>query len=76
MTAERLLHLHVAVQRDSNPIRGTLSDSHEVIAFDGWLELMSAFDTARERPAGAAEACERQPDAPPTRRPSRCFGNR
>jgi hypothetical protein len=44
------LHLEVAVQRDSEPIRGTLDDGLvPTIEFTGWLELMSAFDTARAR---------------------------
>lgn len=44
------IHLRVAVERDHEPIRGTLADSagttHE---FTGWLELMSAFDHARQK---------------------------
>jgi hypothetical protein len=44
------LHLKVAVERDSEPIRGTLDDGLvTTIEFTGWLELMSAFDTVRAR---------------------------
>ncbi len=44
------LHLEVAVKQDSDPIRGTLDDgAGTTIEFTGWLELMSAFDTARAR---------------------------
>jgi len=44
------LHLEVAVKQDSDPIRGTLDDGvGTTIEFTGWLELMSAFDTARAR---------------------------
>lgn len=42
------IQLHVAVARDSDPIRGTLDNGAGTqIDFTGWLELMSAFDTAR-----------------------------
>ena len=45
------LLLQVAVERDSEPIRGTLHHGDcTTIAFTGWLELMSAFDTVRARP--------------------------
>lgn len=49
------VHLDVAVDPDSEPIRGTLDDGRgATIEFSGWLELMSAFDTARARASGAA----------------------
>lgn len=49
------LHLAVAVEQHGEPIRGTLDDGAGTrIEFTGWLELMSAFDTARARAAGAA----------------------
>ncbi len=50
MTDEQLLHLEVALERGSEPIHGVLSDGvGTTIEFTGWLELMSAFDTARAR---------------------------
>lgn len=54
----QLVHLEVAVERDAEPIRGTLDDGvGAAIEFTGWLELMSAFDTARARAV-------HQPDPP------------
>jgi hypothetical protein len=52
------LHLAVAIEQDGDPIRGTLDDgAGTTIEFTGWLELMSAFDTARARaPAPTPEA--------------------
>lgn len=51
MTSDPHLHLRVAVERDGEPIRGTLHDGDcTTIPFAGWLELMSAFDTVRARP--------------------------
>jgi len=45
-----LLHLEVAIERVSEPIHGILDDGvGSAIEFTGWLELMSAFDTARDR---------------------------
>ncbi|HVF79494.1 MAG TPA: hypothetical protein VNA28_14455 [Solirubrobacteraceae bacterium] len=49
MADTELLQLQVAVDRDSEPIHGTLDDGAGIIEFTGWLELMSAFDTARDR---------------------------
>lgn len=47
------VHLHVALEGDHEPIRGTLTDSdgtrHD---FTGWLELMSALDAAYDGPSG------------------------
>jgi hypothetical protein len=44
------VNLHVALERDHEPIRGTLTGSdgtpHD---FTGWLELMSALDAAHDR---------------------------
>jgi hypothetical protein len=52
------VHLQVAVERNQEPIRGTLADSAGTIHdFTGWLELMSAFDNARH----AADACSEPP---------------
>jgi hypothetical protein len=60
MTSAPHLHLQVAVERDSEPIRGTLHHGDcTTIAFTGWLELMSAFDTVRARPTNE------ETDAPP-----------
>jgi hypothetical protein len=53
------LRVEVAVERDAEPIRGTLEDGvGGPIEFTGWLELMSAFDSARARAIAA-------PDPPP-----------
>ncbi|HWI07131.1 MAG TPA: hypothetical protein VNT54_06405 [Solirubrobacteraceae bacterium] len=42
------IHLQVAIERDHEPICGTLVDSAgTTYAFTGWMELMSAFDNAR-----------------------------
>ncbi len=50
------IHLRVAVERDHEPIRGTLADSAGTIHdFTGWLELMSAFDHARQEADGGLE---------------------
>ena len=50
MTDEQLLHFEVAVEPASEPIHGVLNDRvGTTIEFTGWLELMSAFDTARAR---------------------------
>ena len=50
MTDEEVLRLEVAVERRSEPIHGVLNDGvGRTIEFTGWLELMSAFDTARAR---------------------------
>ena len=44
------VHLDVALEHDGDQIRGTVDDGRgEVIEFNGWLELMSAFDSARIR---------------------------
>lgn len=56
----RLVRVEVAVDRDAEPIRGILDDGvGRCIEFTGWLELMSAFDTARARAFAAPE-----PDPP------------
>ncbi len=42
------IQLHVALAREGDPIRGTVDDGAGTqIDFTGWLELMSAFDRAR-----------------------------
>ncbi|MDQ3678371.1 MAG: hypothetical protein M3401_16495 [Actinomycetota bacterium] len=51
--ADDHVRLEVAVEQDSEPIRGTLHDGFgTTIQFTGWLELMSAFDTARATATG------------------------
>ena len=51
MTDDQHIHLHVSVDHDSEPIHGTIhNDVGTTIAFTGWLQLMAAFDTAREQP--------------------------
>jgi len=50
MADRALLHLDVQLELGAETIHGTLSDSdHPLINFTGWLELMSAFDTATAR---------------------------
>jgi hypothetical protein len=40
----------IAMDRDIDPIHGTLEDGvGTAIEFTGWLELMAALDTVRER---------------------------
>jgi len=49
MTPGRI-HLRVDIERDQEPITGTLTDTAgAAFEFAGWMELMSAFDTARDR---------------------------
>ena len=50
------IHFDVAVDHDSEPISGMLDDGVTTIEFTGWLELMSAFDTARARATSAENA--------------------
>jgi hypothetical protein len=58
---DQLLHLEVAVEQASEPIHGMLDDGiGTTIEFTGWLELMSAVDTARARAPGH----ESKPDRP------------
>jgi hypothetical protein len=60
MTPARI-HLHVDIERDQEPITGTLSDAAgAALEFSGWMELMSALDTARDR-ARAPRPAERVP---------------
>jgi hypothetical protein len=46
------VRLSVVLEHPGDPIRGTLDDGLVSVAFRGWLELMSAFDTARARAGG------------------------
>lgn len=47
------LHLAISLELDDDTIRGTVHDGvGPVVEFTGWLELMSAFDTARARAGG------------------------
>lgn len=47
------LHLDVALELDDDTIRGTVHDGvGPAVEFTGWLELMSAFDTAYARARG------------------------
>ena len=51
----------MTVELDSalDPLHGSLDDGRGApIEFTGWLELMSALDTARERAAADARAAE------------------
>jgi hypothetical protein len=51
------VHLEVALEvGGSDTIRGTVADRDgRRTAFTGWLELMSAFDTARAGPVAGGE---------------------
>jgi len=64
------IHLHVDIERDQEPITGTITDAAgAALEFAGWMELMSAFDTARDRardtprdpPSGSREPRPRAP---------------
>jgi len=52
------VHLEVVLQRDGgDTICGTVGDRDgRRTPFTGWLELMSAFDTARAAPLAGADA--------------------
>jgi len=52
------VHLEVALEVDcGDTIRGTVGDrGGPALAFTGWLELMSAFDSARTGASGADAA--------------------
>lgn len=50
MPDDARLHLHVALERGGDTIRGTVADgAGPPMDFRGWLELMSAFDVACAR---------------------------
>lgn len=54
MAESACLRLDVALACGGDTISGTVDDhAGEVVAFSGWLELMSAFDTVCAR-AGSA----------------------
>jgi hypothetical protein len=56
MADDARVHLDVELERGGDQIRGTVDDgTGRVLEFSGWLELMSAFDTAFAR-AGGEEA--------------------
>ena len=53
MADDTLVHLDVELERRADQIRGTVDDgTGHVLEFSGWLELMSAFDTAFARADG------------------------
>ncbi|MEA2193068.1 MAG: hypothetical protein QOI73_3189 [Solirubrobacteraceae bacterium] len=59
MSAQTRVSVAVELDVSSEPIHGTLDDGAGApIAFSGWLELMSGFETVCER---ARRAAERQP---------------
>jgi hypothetical protein len=59
MSAETRVSVAVELDVSSEPIHGTLDDGAGApIAFSGWLELMSGFETVCER-ATAAQPRER-----------------
>ena len=48
------VRLDVALVRSGDSISGTVDDhAGDVVAFSGWLELMSAFDIVCSRAGGA-----------------------
>jgi hypothetical protein len=50
MSDDARVHLHVALERGGDTIRGTVADgAGPPLDFRGWLELMSAFDLACAR---------------------------
>jgi hypothetical protein len=50
MLADDRLHVTVELEPAGDPICGTLADgAGPPIAFSGWLELMSGFETIRDR---------------------------
>jgi len=52
------VRLDVALVRSGDSISGTVDDhAGDVVAFSGWLELMSAFDIVCSR-AGGDPPCE------------------
>ncbi len=57
MDDERYVHLEVALELgDGDTIRGTVGERDgRSTPFTGWLELMSAFDTARAAPSDEAD---------------------
>jgi hypothetical protein len=61
MSAEARVSVAVELDVSSEPIHGTLDDGAGApIAFSGWLELMSGFETV----------CERAATGPPREPPS------
>ena len=55
MAEDTRVHLDVALVVGAEPIRGTIADAAgPVVEFEGWLELMSAFDTVCARATGAS----------------------
>jgi hypothetical protein len=61
MSAEARVSVAVELDVSSEPIHGTLDDgAGKPIAFSGWLELMSGFETV----------CERAAPGPPREPPS------
>jgi len=59
MTDDGLVHLEIALEQAGEPIHGILTDATgTTIEFTGWLELMSAFDTARASAPGPGSTPE------------------
>jgi hypothetical protein len=56
-------HLELAIEVDSDPIRGSVSNgSRQAQPFNGWIELVAAIEAARSSTGllGAAGESERQ----------------
>ncbi|CAN5616337.1 hypothetical protein BH20ACT17_BH20ACT17_05880 [soil metagenome] len=50
------LHLDVALELNGDTIQGTIDDrAGPLVEFNGWLELMSAFDIVCARASGAGQ---------------------
>jgi len=59
MPDDTRIHLDVALEPGGDTIRGTVGDgAGPAVEFSGWLELMSAFDTARARASGIAPGAD------------------
>jgi hypothetical protein len=57
-----VIHLHVVLELGEDNIRGSVDDGTlPAVAFGGWLELMSAFDTIRARARATGELATTDP---------------
>lgn len=55
--------LHVAVEVDSDPIRGTVTIAHgTAVAFTGWIELIQLLERAHK--PDADQSCRRSDQSP------------
>ncbi len=54
MPAERV-HVDLELERDSDPIRGTVRANAHALEFSGWLALIAELDGLRRNPDGASQ---------------------